>query len=302
MNIIEDIVSWGHGELYPSYVVIHETANPGATARNHRDYWASNDTYAVHYCGDWFGDVYHCVPDDRICWQVGNGNPYVVGIELCHATNQEDFEAVWRVGIEWSAMMLNRYGWGIDRLISHNDCTNWWGGSDHTDPISYFENHGKSWEQFKQEVADYMASGGFEEEAMYDVNVPAVGTPVHRLFNAGSGEHFYTCAEDEKDGLVSQGWAYEGVAWKCPDPQVAVFRMWMPGGKHFFTASFDEAQGLTENRWKCEGVPFFAKREGAPVRRAFNKYTGDHLLTTSDADMANAIAAGYADEGVAFHV
>ena len=158
MRIIEDIVSSGHGSLYPSYIVIHETANPGATARNHRDYWSRDDTYAVHYVGDWTGDIYHCVPDNRLCWQVGNGNAYVVGIELCHATNQSDFNKVWDLGVEWAAMMLKKRGWGVDRLISHNDCTNWWGGSDHTDPIGYFEAYGRSWSQFKNEVQAKMNS------------------------------------------------------------------------------------------------------------------------------------------------
>lgn len=159
MNVIEDIVSNGHGSLSPSYVVIHETANPGATAKNHRDYWARDDTYAVHYVADWTGDVYHCVPDDRLCWQVGNGNAYVVGIELCHAENYADFQRVWDVGVEWAAWMLDRHGWGIDRLISHNDCSNWWGGSDHTDPIGYFESYGRSWGQFKQDVENVMEDG-----------------------------------------------------------------------------------------------------------------------------------------------
>lgn len=152
MQLKEEIISNGHGWLDPSYVVIHETANPGATARNHVDYWSRDDTYAVHYVGDWTGVCYHCVHDDRLCWQVGNGNAYVVGIELCHATNQADFEKVWQLGIEWAVYMLRWYGWGVDRLISHNDATNWWGGSDHTDPIGYFLEYGKSWEQFKREV------------------------------------------------------------------------------------------------------------------------------------------------------
>ena len=158
MRIIEDIVSDGHGYLDPDYIVIHETANPGATARNHRDYWSRDDTYAVHYVGDWTGDCYHCVPNDRLCWQVGNGNAYVLGIELCHATNSSDFEKVWKLGVEWAAKMLKDRGWGINRLISHNDCTNWWGGSDHTDPIGYFEEYGRSWAQFKSEVHAKMNS------------------------------------------------------------------------------------------------------------------------------------------------
>lgn len=154
MRIVESIISDGHGWLDASYIVIHETANPGATAKNHVDYWSRDDTYAVHYVGDWTGTVYHCVKDNRLCWQVGNGNPHVIGIELCHATNQADFEKVWNLGIEWAAMMLERYGWGIDRLISHNDCSEWWGGSDHTDPLGYFEDFGKSWSQFKYEVEE----------------------------------------------------------------------------------------------------------------------------------------------------
>ena len=151
MNVTESIVSNGHGPLSPSYVVIHETANPGATAANHRDYWARDDTYAVHYVADW-DECIHCVPEDRLCWQVGNGNDYVVGIELCHATNQADFEAVWRIGAEWAAWQLSKRGWGVDRLLSHYDCTQRWGGSDHTDPLGYFEEFGRSWAEFVQAV------------------------------------------------------------------------------------------------------------------------------------------------------
>ena len=34
-----------------------------------------------------------------------------------------------------------------------------WGGTDHTDPLSYFSSYGKSWNMFKAEVAAYMATG-----------------------------------------------------------------------------------------------------------------------------------------------
>jgi hypothetical protein len=55
------------------------------------------------------------LPEDEVCWQVGNGNQYVVGIELCHATNRADFEAVWDLGVEWAAWQLSKRGWGVDR-------------------------------------------------------------------------------------------------------------------------------------------------------------------------------------------
>ena len=153
MKIVESIVTQGHGALNPSYFVIHETANPGATALNHVTYWRNNPAYAVHYVGDWTGNVYHCVPDNRLCWQVGGGNAYVLGIELCHARNAADFKKVWDLGVQFSAHILKQRGWGIDRLISHDECRLRWGGTDHTDPIGYFRKYGKTWKEFKDEVA-----------------------------------------------------------------------------------------------------------------------------------------------------
>lgn len=156
LNLYETIVSYGHGSLDASYLCVHETANPGATAYDHLNYWSRDDRYAVHYVVDWNQRVYHCVPDDRKCWQVGYGNPYVIGIELCHATNQEDFDKVWEVAVEWAVYMLDKYGWGIDRLLCHDDCRRMWGGTDHTDPIEYFDSYGRSWEEFLEAVESKM--------------------------------------------------------------------------------------------------------------------------------------------------
>ena len=73
MQIKEEIVNAGHGYLNPSLFAVHSTANPGATARNHRDLWSRGYDYAVHLTSDWT-EAIHCVPYDRLCWQVGNGN------------------------------------------------------------------------------------------------------------------------------------------------------------------------------------------------------------------------------------
>jgi len=164
LQIYETIISDGHGELDADYLCIHETANPGATAYDHINYWSRDDKYAVHYVVDWNQRVYHCVPDNRKCWQVGNGNSRVIGIELCHATNQDDFAKVWTVGVEWAAYMLRKHGWGIDRLISHDDARRMWGGTDHTDPIEYFDEYGKTWDEFKSAVHTRMDEGDEDME------------------------------------------------------------------------------------------------------------------------------------------
>lgn len=162
MNLIEDIVSYGHGHLSADYLCIHETANPGATAKNHRDLWSSGYLFAVHYVCDWTGDVYHCVPNDCMCYQVGYGNSRVIGLEICHATSESGFQACWDTAAEWAAYMLDRLGWGIDRLISHDDARRWWGGTDHTDPIGYFAEHGRTWDEFIGAVQAKMDEEGFE--------------------------------------------------------------------------------------------------------------------------------------------
>lgn len=156
----ERIVANGHGSLNASYLVIHETANPGASDDNHVTYWSNNPAYAVHYVMDVDGSsVFHTMADNRKAWHVGNGNSYTVGIELCHATNQSDFDKQWVEAVKWAGDYLNAKGWSIDRMISHNEAALRWGGSDHTDPIGYFAQYGKSWSQFKADVQAYMNTG-----------------------------------------------------------------------------------------------------------------------------------------------
>lgn len=154
---VEDTVSYGHGYNDAHYLVIHETANPGASAYNHTLLWSRDDTYAVHYVMELDGSVvYHTVPDWALCWHVGNGNYSTVGIELAHATSWSDFTAQWDNAVEWAGDYLLSRGWGIDRLLSHNDCRLIWGGTDHVDPLSYFESFGRSWDEFRADVAAYM--------------------------------------------------------------------------------------------------------------------------------------------------
>lgn len=145
--IREDIVNNGHGTLSASFLAVHSTANPGATARNHRDLWSRGWDYAVHYTSDW-REAYHTVPDNRLCWQVGNGNPTYVGIEICEATNKADFDRGIQIAADVCAQILKKHGWGIDRMHPHQWFSQTYGGSDHTDPYPYFSRWGYSWNQF----------------------------------------------------------------------------------------------------------------------------------------------------------
>ena len=159
MELINKFVFWGRGANVPQYLVIHETANPGATALDHVNYWSSGNQHGeAHYVADWTGKVYHTTPDNLACWHVGGAaNSWSVGIELCHATNAADFEKTWRTAIEFAAWYLESNGWGVDRLISHNLANQVWDTySDHTDPDGYFAEFGKTWQDFVYEVSEEM--------------------------------------------------------------------------------------------------------------------------------------------------
>lgn len=157
---VNKYVSSGHGYLNASYLVIHETANPGASAYNHTLLWARDDTYAVHHVMELDGStVYNTVAENRLCWHVGNGNGYTIGIELAHATNAADFAKQWGEAVKWAGDELRAHGWDTSRLLSHYEAAQRWGGSDHTDPNGYFRAYGKTWLEFKQAVAAYLGSG-----------------------------------------------------------------------------------------------------------------------------------------------
>ena len=171
MRLVEKIVNRGHGYCSPSYLAIHETSNPGASAANHVKLYSSGTwQYAVQYVCDWTETVYHCVPDDRKAWAVGNGNSRCVNLEICHATNQGDFDRAYQTAVEFAAWYLGKRGWGMDRLISHDDARRMWGGTDHTDPIDYFRQYGKSWQQFCSDVQDALGGGAYtvKHEAVDD--------------------------------------------------------------------------------------------------------------------------------------
>ena len=156
----DNVVSYGHGTNAAQYLVIHETANPGASAWNHVNYWSNNGTYAVHYVMELDGSVvYRTMPDWALAWHVGNGNRSTVGIELAHATDGVTFAKQWAEAVKWAGDYLGSRGWGVDRMLSHDECRYIWGGTDHTDPTGYFASYGRSWAQFEASVAEYMGSG-----------------------------------------------------------------------------------------------------------------------------------------------
>ena len=194
--------------------MVHETANPGASAHNHVLYWSNNPDYAVHYVMELDGSVvYNTVPDDRLAWHVGNGNRQTVGIELAHATSRAQFESQWAEAVRWCGDFLAGRGWGVERLLSHDECRVIWGGTDHTDPTGYFASYGRSWAQFESDVAAYLGSGTVPE-ASGSGGAPAAvtGSSGAASYVDGGFGGTYTCTVGALNVRSGPGLGYPAVA------------------------------------------------------------------------------------------
>lgn len=275
----ETICNNGHGSISPQYLVIHETANPEASAYNHYLLYSRGYSYAVHYVMELDGStVYHTMADNRKSWSVGNGNSKVVSIELAHATNQADFDKQWDEAVKWAGDYLNSRGWGIDRMISHNDARMRWGGTDHTDPLSYFSSYGKSWNMFKAEVAAYMATGqtgGTVESGSAD-NGTANTTSPNASYAIGSTYRVTASALHVRSGA--------GTGW-------GIVRTY-PHGLRFTLLEIKGNWGRTPSGWVCMDYATKASaKSGGTVKSTGN---GTYKVTASALFVRTGAGTGYA--------
>ncbi|MBQ9608754.1 MAG: hypothetical protein IJV15_04820 [Lachnospiraceae bacterium] len=141
----------------------------------------------------------------------------------------------------------------------------------------------------------------------YEYYDPITYTPMYRLYNPNSGEHFYTANETEKDNLSNFGWIYEGIAWNAPETSdTPVYRLYNPNaGDHHYTTSKTEKDNLVSVGWKFEGIGWYsAESDGQALYRLYNPNAtgaGSHHYTTNADERDNLISLGWRNEGIAWY-
>ena len=111
--------------MTPGCVVIHNTAND-APAANEIAYMSNNDAeVSFHYAVD-DREIVQGIEETRNAWHCGDGNGpgnrTGIAIEICYSKGGgERFDKAERNAAELAASILNRYGWGIDKLKKHQD-------------------------------------------------------------------------------------------------------------------------------------------------------------------------------------
>jgi|GEM_PF-1858798 len=142
--------------LQPEGIVIHATDNEGGTAQNNRDYFNNNPSAqaSAHYLVDWNGCV-QAIPENEIAWHAGyTANHKYLSVEMCepYSSNQVEFNQVYQNTIELVASICKRYGWNSSNIHSHKWVSDTYGETDHTDPIAYLSEYGKTWDGLVSDI------------------------------------------------------------------------------------------------------------------------------------------------------
>lgn len=173
-----------------------------------------------------------------------------------------------------------------------------------TDPsggwgISYsqvfdYSGSGETVAQYRQDLKDYINETG------------RVKTPMYRLYNPNSGEHFYTANAKERDHLVKVGWKDEGIGWYAPALSTSpVYRLYNANaGDHHYTASAEEAANLVNAGWSNEGIGWYSDvQKTVPLYRQYNSHAkaGAHNYTTSTGERSSLVKLGWRDENIGWY-
>jgi hypothetical protein len=126
-----------------------------------------------------------------------------------------------------------------------------------------------------------------------------------RLWNPGSGDHFYTTSATERDSAAAGGYAKEGTACHVFSASAAsripMHRLFKKFGARL-RLHVKIVQNYVSEGTACQ-VFSNAAAGRVPLHRLFNASNGDHFYTTSDAERDNAIAKfGYVSENEACFV
>ena len=136
-------------------IVIHYTANPGATAIANRNYFENlKDTHTTkassHFVVGLEGEIVQCIPTAEIAYASNDRNSDTISIECCYKNEDGSFEqATYDSVIKLTAWLCEKFRLTSEDVIRHYDVTG------KLCPLYYVE-HEDAWTQFKKDVDTYL--------------------------------------------------------------------------------------------------------------------------------------------------
>lgn len=140
-------------------IVIHYTANPGATAMANRNYFEGlKDNHQTKSSSNFIvgleGEIVQCVPTWEVAYASNERNIDTVSIECCHPDESGEFtEATYRSMVQLSAWLCLKFDLSEKDIIRHYDVTG-------KNCPKYFVENEKAWEGFKADVKKALENAG----------------------------------------------------------------------------------------------------------------------------------------------
>ena len=116
-------------EMIPEFIIIHNTANDASAMAEISYMIGNNNKTSFHVAVD-NERVVTGLPFNRNSWNAGDGrngagNRKGISIEICYSrSGGQRFEEAENLCASYVAMLLKRYGWGIDKVKKHQDFMN----------------------------------------------------------------------------------------------------------------------------------------------------------------------------------
>lgn len=132
-------------------IVVHYTANPGATAMNNRDYFEGlKDSHTTKASSNFVvgldGEIVQCVPTWEMAYASNSRNIDTVSIECCHPDETGKFnEKTYQSMVDLCAWLCLKFDLNEENVIRHYDVTG-------KNCPKYFVEHEDEWKQFKVEI------------------------------------------------------------------------------------------------------------------------------------------------------
>ena len=129
-------------------IVIHYVGNPGTTAQQNRDYYASSSSeVSSHFVIGLKGEVIQCIPLHEKSSASNHRNKDTISIEVCHPDESGKFtDAAYQSLVKLTAWLCETCDLNSDDVIRHYDITG-------KQCPPYFVTHEDAWKQFKRDVA-----------------------------------------------------------------------------------------------------------------------------------------------------
>ena len=128
-------------------IVIHYVGNPGTTAQQNRDYYASRSSaVSSHFVIGLKDEIIQCIPLHEKSSASNHRNKDTISIEVCHPDESGKFtDAAYQSLVKLTAWLCEICDLDSGDVIRHYDITG------KQCPL-YFVTHEDKWEQFKQEI------------------------------------------------------------------------------------------------------------------------------------------------------